>query len=198
MNKTIVIKITISWINLLRFFPHLLFYLIFYSSIKEDIRRGMFHHGINKTSLFCGWLYLMTWDKWYRNLFYYRIGHFKYLVSFLARPCDSFFIGTYAKIGDGFLCVHPFSTYVNAESIGNNFEVKNNVTIGNTDKGKPVIGNNVTVNVNSVIVGDITVGDNVIVGAGSIIVKDVPSNCVVVGNPAKIIKMNNIRVDILL
>ena len=28
----------------------------------------------------------------------------------------------------------------------------------------------------------------VIVGAGSVVVKDVPSNCVVVGNPARIIK----------
>jgi acetyltransferase-like isoleucine patch superfamily enzyme len=36
--------------------------------------------------------------------------------------------------------------------------------------------------------GDITIGDNVIVGAGSIVVKDVPNNCVVAGNPAKIIR----------
>lgn len=31
-------------------------------------------------------------------------------------------------------------------------------------------------------------GNNVTVGAGSVVVKDVPDNCVIVGNPAKIIK----------
>ena len=41
---------------------------------------------------------------------------------------------------------------------------------------------------NCLILGGITVGDNVIVGAGSVVVKDVPSNCVVAGNPAKVIK----------
>lgn len=38
------------------------------------------------------------------------------------------------------------------------------------------------------IIGNVNIGDNVIVGAGSVVVKDVPSNCVVAGNPAKIIK----------
>lgn len=34
----------------------------------------------------------------------------------------------------------------------------------------------------------ITIGENTLVGAGSVVVKDVPSNSIVVGNPAKIIK----------
>lgn len=34
----------------------------------------------------------------------------------------------------------------------------------------------------------ITIGENVIVGAGSVVTKDVPPNCVVAGNPAKVIK----------
>ncbi len=41
---------------------------------------------------------------------------------------------------------------------------------------------------NSCIIGHVTIGDNVIIGAGSIVVKDVPSNVVVAGNPAKIIR----------
>ena len=35
----------------------------------------------------------------------------------------------------------------------------------------------------------ITVGENAIVGAGSVVTKDVPPNSVVVGNPAKVLKM---------
>ena len=34
----------------------------------------------------------------------------------------------------------------------------------------------------------VVIGENSVVGAGSVVTKDVPDNCVVVGNPAKIIK----------
>ena len=40
---------------------------------------------------------------------------------------------------------------------------------------------------NVTIIGEVKIGENVIVGAGSVVTKDVPSNCVVVGNPAKVI-----------
>ena len=36
----------------------------------------------------------------------------------------------------------------------------------------------------------VNVGDEVIVAAGAIVTKDVPSNCIVAGNPAKIIRTN--------
>lgn len=38
------------------------------------------------------------------------------------------------------------------------------------------------------IIGNVHIGNNVVVGAGSVVVKDVPDNCVVAGNPARIIK----------
>ena len=44
-----------------------------------------------------------------------------------------------------------------------------------------VIGSNVTL-------FPITVGENSEIGAGSVVLKDVPANCIVAGNPAKIIK----------
>jgi acetyltransferase-like isoleucine patch superfamily enzyme len=34
----------------------------------------------------------------------------------------------------------------------------------------------------------ITIGENAIVGAGSMVTKDVPANCIVAGNPAKILR----------
>lgn len=33
-------------------------------------------------------------------------------------------------------------------------------------------------------------GDQVIIGSGTIVTKNIPSNCIVVGNPARIIKEN--------
>ena len=44
-----------------------------------------------------------------------------------------------------------------------------------------VIGSNVTLL-------PVTIGNNAEVGAGSVVTKDVPDNCIVAGNPAKIIK----------
>ena len=52
------------------------------------------------------------------------------------------------------------------------------------------IGSNCFIAVNSVILPGVTIGDEVIVGAGSVVTKDVPSNCIVAGNPAKIIREN--------
>jgi acetyltransferase-like isoleucine patch superfamily enzyme len=52
---------------------------------------------------------------------------------------------------------------------------------------KVIIGDNVFLGANSVILPGIIVGDNVIIGAGSVITKNVPSNSVVAGNPARVI-----------
>lgn len=40
----------------------------------------------------------------------------------------------------------------------------------------------------SIITSGITIGENSIVGVGSVVSQDVPDNCVVLGNPARIIK----------
>ena len=53
--------------------------------------------------------------------------------------------------------------------------------------GKVVIGNNVFIGIKSTILKGVTIGDNVIIGANSLVNKDVPNNCVVAGNPAKVI-----------
>lgn len=50
------------------------------------------------------------------------------------------------------------------------------------------IGEKCFIGVNSIIMCGVAIGDNVIVGAGSVVTKDVPAHCMVVGNPARIIK----------
>jgi acetyltransferase-like isoleucine patch superfamily enzyme len=55
--------------------------------------------------------------------------------------------------------------------------------------GKPiVIGNNVWIGANAIILPEVTIGDNAIIGAGSVVTHDVEGNCIVAGNPAKIIR----------
>jgi len=89
---------------------------------------------------------------------------------------------------------HPTGIVIGMKvKIGKGCKIYQNVTIG-TKEAKtfktskyPVIGNNVIIYPNSLIIGDISIGDNVIIGAGSLILEDVPSNTVIAGNPAKII-----------
>ncbi len=52
------------------------------------------------------------------------------------------------------------------------------------------IGNKCFIGVNAIIMCGVKIGDECIVGSGSIVTKDVPSNTIVVGNPAKILKSN--------
>lgn len=62
------------------------------------------------------------------------------------------------------------------------------VNIGATDDGAPIIGDNVYIGPGAKIFGDITIGDNVKVGANSVVNQSFPSNVVIAGIPAKIVK----------
>lgn len=53
--------------------------------------------------------------------------------------------------------------------------------------GKVTIGNNVFIGVNTTVLKNVKIGNNVIIGANSLVNKDIPDNCIVAGNPAKII-----------
>ena len=56
---------------------------------------------------------------------------------------------------------------------------------------KPVIiGDNVWIGYRAMILKGVTIGNNSIVAANSVVTKDVPPNCIVAGNPAKIIRNN--------
>ena len=51
-----------------------------------------------------------------------------------------------------------------------------------------IVGNDVWFGGGVKVLPGITIGNNVVIGAGSVVTKDVPSNSLVVGNPAKVIK----------
>lgn len=55
--------------------------------------------------------------------------------------------------------------------------------------GLPItIGNNCWLGGSCIIRPGVTIGDNSVVGTGSVVIKDVPPNCVVAGNPARVIR----------
>ena len=52
-----------------------------------------------------------------------------------------------------------------------------------------IIGNDVFIGARSIVLKGVTIGDRAVIGAGSVISKDVPADCIVAGNPARLIRV---------
>lgn len=96
------------------------------------------------------------------------------------------------KIGEGFYIGHFGNVIVSPQAvIGRNCNISPGVTVGRIGLGKragaPVIGNNVWMGTNSVIVGGIKIGSDVLIAPCSFVNFDVPDHSLVIGNPGKIV-----------
>ncbi len=96
------------------------------------------------------------------------------------------------SIDPGFRIVHFGAIVVNPNAIiGKNFNISQGCLIGNAQgkrAGTPVIGDNVCMNANSIIIGNCKIGNNVLIAPGAFVNFDVPDNSIVIGNPGKIIQ----------
>lgn len=89
-----------------------------------------------------------------------------------------------------YFCHEGFGCLFNSKTIiGSGTKVQHGVTIGEVHGKVPIIGKNCYIGARSIIIGGIHIGDNVTIGAGSVVVKSVPDNCVIAGNPARIIRV---------
>ncbi len=59
---------------------------------------------------------------------------------------------------------------------------------GANPRGRIVIGNNVFIGVNTVVLMNVTIGNGTVIGAGSVVNKNIPSRTLAIGNPIKVIK----------
>lgn len=61
---------------------------------------------------------------------------------------------------------------------------------------RTLIKKGASIGTGATILANVTVGENAIVGAGSVVTKDVPANSIVVGNPAKFLRLVDSPVEV--
>ena len=141
----------------------------------------------------------------FRYIFIYRIGYFLYLrhspFLFIFKIIHSIESHKYGiqlpitqPIGKGLRFMHYSCIVISAESIGNNCVIFQGVTIGHSflgkEPGRPKIGDRVVIFAGAKVFGNITIGNDVIIGTNCVVNRDVPNNCIVVGNPCRILEKN--------
>lgn len=143
-----------------------------------------------------------------------KLFYFKFLLKYFSRFTSPYLINKILQkegvtIGDHTIIYDPQSQTIDRErpwmlKIGDYCKITKGCTILTHDysrsvirmvdgqvigeAGMTVIGNNVFVGMHSTILMGTHIGDNVIVGAGSVVSGIVPSNVVIAGNPARIIR----------
>jgi len=133
----------------------------------------------------------------FRTLIYYRLGHcastpVKFLLPLLRAvwPPHPTLVFHPDTLGPGCFILHGDSTMVGARSIGQNFVVGQHVVVGYRGQNElPVIGDDVSIYVGAIVIGDITIGDGATIGAGAVVANDVPGGATVVPLPARPIPM---------
>ena len=70
--------------------------------------------------------------------------------------------------------------------------LSNNRTVGSDDPKEIIIGNNVWVGLNSIILKGTIIGDNCVISAGSVVKGVFLENSLIVGNPASVVKKMDI------
>ena len=147
-------------------------------------------------------LRLVAINRGFRSVYLYRLAHHAYanggktrllFYIFITKLTTTIEVSYNAEILPGLHFPHPQCIVISNAKIGSNCIIFQGVTIGSTpNKGiegsrVATIGNNVILFSGSKLIGPIRIGDNVIVGANAVVVHDVPSDSIVVGNPARVL-----------
>lgn len=161
-----------------------------------------------------GWLAKKTYryqDETYPNwkylyfFFYQRILFFNIHVPWPCHPTSFITSPSRIKFGKKTSPGSGPNQYIQGENgivIGNNVQIGPSVSIisanhdlSDFDRHLPadpiVIGDNVWIGGNSVILPGVIIGSNVAIGAGSIVTKSIPSDSIAFGNPCIIKKVKD-------
>lgn len=118
------------------------------------------------------------------------------MVSHLSRMLTGIEIHPGATIGRRVFIDHGFGVVIGETSeIGDDCTIYQGVTLGGTRlykgaKRHPTLGKGVVVGAGAQVLGGFTVGDGARIGSNAVVVKPVPAGATAVGNPARIIEVD--------
>lgn len=117
-------------------------------------------------------------------LYHYPINHDKLIIGkFCSIACGAKFLFNSANHTLSSLSTYPFPLFFEAWDLE-----KRDVTDAWDNKGDIVVGNDVWIGYEAVILTGVTIGDGAIVGTRAVVTKDVPPYTIVGGIPAKPIR----------
>ena len=117
-------------------------------------------------------------------LYHYPINHDKLVIGkFCSIACGAKFLFTSANHTQMSLSTYPFPIFF--EEWGLDVQ---NITSAWDNKGDIIIGNDVWIGYEAVILSGVTIGDGAIIGARAVVTKDVPPYTIAGGVPAKRIR----------
>ncbi len=139
----------------------------------------------------------------YRKAHWFYQHDMKFIARFLsqrARHKTGIEIHPGAKIGKGLFIDHGMGVVIGETTeIGDHCTLYQGVTLGGTGKehGKrhPTLGNNVMIGAGAKVLGPFRVGDNARVAAGAVVLSEVPDNATAVGVPARVVRVNGMKVS---
>lgn len=124
----------------------------------------------------------------FRNVVHYRLRPsplpVRILLKRLYRPDGTIMLEA-DTIGPGLFLHHGNGIMISATSIGKNFWINQHASLGYSTKGRPTVGDNVTIAAGAVVTGPITLGDGVTVGANAVVIKSVPAGTIMVAPVAQ-------------
>lgn len=117
-------------------------------------------------------------------LYHYPINHDKLVIGkFCSIACGAKFLFNSANHALSSLSTYPFPLFFEEWDLE-----RENVADAWNNKGDIIIGNDVWIGYEAVILAGVTIGDGAIVGTRAVVTKDVPPYTIVGGVPAKAIK----------
>lgn len=117
-------------------------------------------------------------------LYHYPINHDKLIIGkFCSIACGAKFLFNSANHTLSSLSTYPFPLFFEEWNLE-----KKDVTKSWDNKGNIIIGNDVWIGYEAVILAGVTIGDGAIIGTRAVVTKDIPPYTIVGGVPAKPIK----------
>ena len=117
-------------------------------------------------------------------LYHYPINHDKLIIGkFCSIACGTKFLFNCANHTLSSLSTYPFPLFFEEWNLD-----KKNVTHSWDNKGDIIIGNDVWIGYEAVVMAGVTIGDGAIIGSRAVVTKDVPPYTIAGGVPAKPIR----------